>query len=365
MPKADLSFLFNAVNASVSCHATSQELACLFPYLDKSGEYLYSRGFTLENVLASEAAVERAIQIVEGSLRRGKPAPCVSSQELEAAAARLAVYIVAASANSYVLRRFADSQSKIFTFRVRNTPGIQSFECKAEIAADLGIETALTHDIIKGSILAVTHPLAIRWIYYVKYAPQDPDWSMINRPVVKGWVLLRIDDFERILEEAYEARILRLASREDVGYIAGVLGKMDKISALLERLRSYRPIAARAAPAGETPPCMASILESLKRGENLPHVARFAITAYLLRQGWDVDRIVDLFRSAPDFNERITRYQVQHIAGQAGGRKEYSVPSCETMNSWGLCPTNLGCGVKNPVQYGRRRDSATVKENRA
>jgi DNA primase large subunit (EC 2.7.7.-) len=102
---------------------------------------------------------------------------------------------------------------------------------------------------------------------------------------------------------------------------------MDKISALLERLRSYRPIAARVAPAGETPPCMASILESLKRGENLPHVARFAITAYLLRQGWDVDRIVDLFRSAPDFNERITRYQVQHIAGQAAEGRSTRYPA--------------------------------------
>jgi len=100
------------------------------------------------------------------------------------------------------------------------------------------------------------------------------------------------------------------------------------------------------------PPCMRAILDALKRGENLPHTARFAITTYLLKRGWDVEQIVDLFRNAPDFNEKITRYQVQHIAGRAGGRKEYAVPSCKTMREWGLCITN--CGIKNPLEYGRK-----------
>lgn len=349
----------------MSCRATLQELACLFPYLDKSGDYLYARGITLESALQSEAIVERAIQIVERSLSRYKPALCVEDQELEAAAARLALYIVAASSNAYALRRYADAQSKAFTYRLRSTPGIQSYECKAEIASDLGVEVVLTRDVVKGSVLAVTNPVAVKWTHYVKYAPQDPDWSMINRPVVKGWVLLKIDELERVLEEAYEEKILKLASRDDVGYIASLLGKVERVNSLLARLRSYRPVTVRPSASGEMPPCMATIIETLKRGENLPHVARFAIATYLLKSGWDVDRVVDLFRSSPDFNEKITRYQVMHIAGQVGGRKEYSVPNCETMNSWGLCPTNLGCGIKNPLQYGRRRDSVAVKENRA
>lgn len=347
----------------MSCYATIQELACLFPYLDRSGEYLYARGITLESALKSEEIIEKAVQFVEEALRKPKSRPCVSGQEVEATAARLAVYIVASTANIYVLRRFADSQSKVFTYRLRNTPGIQSPECKLEIAADLGVKAALTRDVVKGSLLAVTHPIAVRWTDYVKYAPQDPDWAMINKPVVKGWVLLRIDDFERILEEAYETKVLKLASRDDVGYIANLLSKTDKISPLLDRLRSYRPVTVKAV-SGEMPPCMQAIMDAIRRGENTPHVARFAITTYLLKTGWDVERIVDLFRSSPDFNEKITRYQVQHIAGQIGGKKEYSVPSCETMNSWGLCPTNLGCGVKNPIQYGRR-NSRIVKENRA
>ncbi|MBP1448773.1 MAG: DNA primase large subunit PriL [Thermoproteus sp.] len=347
----------------MSCYATAQELACLFPFLDRTSEFLYARGITLEAALGSQEILKTALEIVEGALRgRRRLSPCVKDLEREAAAARLALYVVASSGSQYALRRFADRESKSFTERLRKTPGIQSPECKASIAADLGVSVALTRDVVKGSLLAVTHPMAVRWTHYLKYAPQDPDWAMINRPVVKGWVLLSVEDFERLLEEAYEARILELAARADIGYISGLLAKIPEIADLMGKLKAYKPTTVKAT--GEIPPCMQAIMDAIKRGENTPHTARFAVTTYLLKRGWDVEQIVDLFRSSPDFNEKITRYQVSHIAGRAGGRKEYSVPSCETMNSWGLCPTNLGCGVRNPIAYGRR-NSAVVRENRA
>jgi DNA primase large subunit len=349
----------------VSCYATSQELSCLFPYLERAGEYLYARGFTLEAALENDGLVERALEIARGAMKgRKRPLFCAKDFEEEAAAARLALYIIAASGNQYAIRRFADRESKLFTARLRGVPGLQAPECKASIAADLGVRARPSREVVKGSILAVYFPLAVWWTHYLRYAPQEPDWAMINRPVVKGWVLIRVDDFERLLEEAYERRVLALASREDIGYISGQLAKRPEVAELLAELRAYRPVAVKASVPGAHPPCMQAIMDAIKRGENTPHVARFAIATYLLKRGWGVDEVVDLFRSSPDFNEKITRYQVQHIAGQVGGRKEYSVPSCETMNSWGLCPTNLGCGVKNPIQYGRRA-GAVAKENRA
>ncbi|MBP1448877.1 MAG: DNA primase [Thermoproteus sp.] len=292
------------------------------------------------------------VEIVESALK-GELwlSPCdktryeVKAARLEdKAIAALALYIIVASDNQYILRRFADRESKSFTERLRKTPGIQSPECKASIAADLGVSVALTRDVVKGSLLAVTHPMAVRWTHYLKYAPQDPDWAMINRPVVKGWVLLSVEDFERLLEEAYEARILELAARADIGYISGLLAKIPEIADLSAKLRSYRPLTS-VKPTGEIPPCMQAIMDAIRRGENAPHTARFA-NHLSPEKGWDVEQIVDLFRASPDFNEGIARCQVSHIAG-----KGYYVPRCETMSSWGLCPTNLGCGVRNPLYY--------------
>jgi len=101
------------------------------------------------------------------------------------------------------------------------------------------------------------------------------------------------------------------------------------------------------------PPCIAKLVEDLQRGENLSHFARFTIATYLIHAGWSVDQIVDLFRNAPDFDEKTTRYQVEHIAGKRGSGKRYSPPSCERMRQEGLCVAN--CGISNPVEWLRRR----------
>jgi len=346
----------------VSCNIALSELACYFPFLNKSAAYLTRRGFFLDTVLNDEAAVGGAVERLKRSLAREpfNPRRCIDKPEESAVAARLALYIAAATKNSYILKRFADAESKLFTDLLRKIPGVQDPRCKIEIAKDLGVEARLAQEVISG-IVAALFPIAVRWTSYLRYAPQDPYWAMINRPVIKGWVALPVHDFERLLEEAYEERILQIVRDNELA-VGRVAASVD-LSQLEDVLKKFAqpPLQTTQRPTGgNDPPCMKAILEALKNGENLPHTARFAITTYLLWRGWDVEQIVDLFRTAPDFNEKITRYQVQHIAGRAGGRKQYAVPSCDTMNSWGLCPTNLGCGIKNPVQYGRR---AAVKKS--
>ncbi|MGB9705309.1 MAG: DNA primase large subunit PriL [Pyrobaculum sp.] len=348
----------------MSCDISLGELSCHFPFLNKSASYLQKRGIALDAVVNNKNLLDMALERLRKSLAREplNPRSCIDSPEDWAAAARLALYIAAATKNPYLLKRFADSESKRFLELMRKVPGIQDLRCKIEIARDLGVVAKPAHEVVTGLIVATFgNPVAVRWTSYLRYAPQDPFWAMINRPVVKGWVVVPLEDFERLLEEAYEEQILKTA-RENELAVGRVAASIDA-SLVEDLLKKYahKPLKAPSQPAeGPHPPCMKAILDALKSGDNLPHTARFAIATYLLHRGWDVEQIVDLFRTSPDFNEKITRYQVQHIAGQVGGRKEYAVPSCETMNSWGLCPTNLGCGVKNPVQYGRK---VTVKKS--
>lgn len=84
----------------------------------------------------------------------------------------------------------------------------------------------------------------------------------------------------------------------------------------------------------------------------MPHFVRFAPATFLIHAGWSVDQIVDLFRNAPDFDEKTTRYQVEHIAGRRGGGKRYDPPSCRRMRQEGLCVAD--CGVGHPLELLRR-----------
>jgi DNA primase large subunit len=109
-------------------------------------------------------------------------------------------------------------------------------------------------------------------------------------------------------------------------------------------------------PASGYPPCVKHALEIMSRGENLPHSARVMLGTYMLAIGKPVDEIVAMFENAPDFNEKITRYQVEHLAGMRGSRTKYSVPSCEKLRNESLCFATEECaGIINPVQFGRSR----------
>ncbi len=165
------------------------------------------------------------------------------------------------------------------------------------------------------------------------------EWKLVNRKVSRGRVYLNKDDFVRLIEERlreiFEERV-PVKVKVDLGLSV----KRDyKFESLPIKFECF-------------PECMKRILMDLKDGKNVPHVGRFAITAFLINLGCDVERIIELFRNAPDFNEEKTRYQVEHIAGLRGKGEKYVAPNCETMRSWGLCVQN--CDVNHPVKYYRR-----------
>ena len=67
------------------------------------------------------------------------------------------------------------------------------------------------------------------------------------------------------------------------------------------------------------------------------------LATYMLAIGKPVDEIVLMFENAPDFNEKITRYQVEHLAGMKGSHTKYSVPSCDKLRNENLCFATAEC----------------------
>lgn len=101
------------------------------------------------------------------------------------------------------------------------------------------------------------------------------------------------------------------------------------------------------------PPCIQAILRSLVNGENLTHHQRFALATFLLNLNTSVDDLLKIFKYSPDFNERIARYQLEHLAGLRGSKRRYLPYSCSTMKTLNMC--NSECGTRNPLQYVYRR----------
>jgi len=64
-----------------------------------------------------------------------------------------------------------------------------------------------------------------------------------------------------------------------------------------------------------------------------------------------------VFTSVSDFNERMTRYQVEHIAGSRGSSTKYTPPNCDTLKTHGICVSHDKECVKavNPLICYKRK----------
>lgn len=180
----------------------------------------------------------------------------------------------------------------------------------------------------------------------------EQEWKLINRLVHGGYVYLDADETVRLVRNELSALISERVNSMNASIIP------EKIKVKAEDLRAkYAPrYEYRATTVTDYPPCVKHALEVMGRGENLPHSARVMLATYMLAIGKPVDEIVTMYENAPDFNEKITRYQVEHLAGMKGSRTKYSVPSCDKLRNENLCFATAECdGIINPIQFGRKK----------
>jgi DNA primase large subunit len=85
------------------------------------------------------------------------------------------------------------------------------------------------------------------------------------------------------------------------------------------------------------PSCIKSVYDRISTGHQASHMGRFALTSFMLSVGMSEEDVFKFFRSVSDFNERMTRYQVEHIAGTRGSRTKYTPPNCTTLRTHGIC----------------------------
>lgn len=187
----------------------------------------------------------------------------------------------------------------------------------------------------------------------------DPKWKLVNRVVRAGRVLVEARELIRLLRDRVEERVLEAVER------AGRerLKLPENLESLVGEIRSMTPkvevdetkIRATARPEA-WPPCMKAIYSKLVSGESVSHFANFALASFLINAGVPPEEVVSIYSRRSDFDEKVTRYQVEHIAGLRGGGTRYTPPSCEKMRTNGLCVEGGRlCGrVKNPLTYYRR-----------
>lgn len=193
---------------------------------------------------------------------------------------------------------------------------------------------------------------------YLRNAPtRYKEWKMVNRDIGAGFITITHKDLARILLETLRERINEeLASRECDKTVYQAFStdikRFQNMLALQKKKSETTPVGKVSIE--KLPPCMKDILSAVQSGENVPHMGRFALVAFLSSLKLDVKDILKLFSTAPDYEEDKTRYQVEHITG-ASSSTEYKCPGCDKMRTYGICPVDkmdtVCKTIRHPLTY--------------
>jgi DNA primase large subunit len=230
-----------------------------------------------------------------------------------------------------LIRRWCLYQAKS-AWREFGRPDIDPSEL-VEIAEMLGMRARVVEGAARDKI-AFSLPAYVHMATPVR----EVDFRLARQDVQDGEVLVLRDRAARLLQEGVRLHLISLPPLHLQPAV---------VDLVTSREGEFLQEVARLTPSGSSllaggfdpllfPPCIKEMQAMMSRGENLSHFGRFTLAAFLNRVGASGEYIVDSFRGAPDFDEEITRYQVEHVTGH-DDNKGYTPPECATIRTNGLC----------------------------
>jgi DNA primase large subunit len=275
-------------------------------------------------------AQERVLEAIE----RGEKGvvPKLDSPWVELLSFPLSRALVLYVDDDWLRRRWALAEAA----RVERLLHGESDELLLYIINDLGLKTKKTED---GKW--VTH--FTTYLHLARRLMVEPRWKLVNRQLSKGLLSLTKPEVIRLVREWLYDSFVQTKPLP-------VNWHPEEAKAIKEALQRRAAKTVAPAPGREWPPCMVALRN---RVADASHFGLFALAAYMVQKNHGIDEIIDVLRARSDFDPRIARYQVEHIAGQRGSRVKYRPPSCRSMKAHGLCIDNgKYCNnIQNPLQY--------------
>lgn len=301
-----------------------------------------------EVVTRAETRIEEAL--IDG-ITKWKSLP---GYEIELLSYPVAVIFVSNIDDNYLKRRYALAEAK----RVQALLKEEVDEKLIEIAISVFGWN------VKSLPLEIYQPFdfSLSFIDYLRNAPSFHDyrWKLVNKHLINGEVFLQKDEFSRLISEEVRKYIEHTIETSPTVELNPLLSqRIERIQQMLN-LRKER-IRIQEQPqniiSAAYPPCIKHLYDFLISGQHISHVGRFTLTSFLLNAGMKIDKLIELYTSISDFNQRLTRYQVEHIAGVRGSGTKYTPPSCETLKTHRICPgpDDLCETIKHPLAYYRRK----------
>ena len=329
-----------------------------YPFLADAGQYLKDKGFTLQQFgidpdlrVSLENALTRVEVSANGKIYKSDLIDGEASKdyvlEREVFSFLLAIVLLKLTGMNTLIKRFALAEARRAEKYLEKDLANITNEAKKELAIKI------IDDLFSIQIKKQNDYFIIPISNYLKHSINfhEREWKLINRRVGNGFVFLTPHETVRLIRKELSNYISsKIINAKTPTMISGFEEPVKKLISLSKKFVSHT------VTTGEYPPCVKHAIEVLEKGENLPHSGRFMLATYLLGRNMSVEQIAPLFKNAPDYNERVTLYQLNHLKGTSGSGTQYSCPSCEKLKTQNLCYAIPECdNILNPLQFGKKR----------
>jgi len=320
-----------------------------------AAEYVKKLDIKIDELASPEykSILDRAESRIEEAILFRTVSQKSPNDDIEIPSFPIAVMMVAATADSLIKSRYALAEAKRASELLKD----ERKENVMEIANTFNWELR----IVDGDINAPSCDFALRFPDFLKNATgfHDEKWKLVNRLLFDGEVYLTKREVSRLLEEEVRRYIEGKLDTKVGSLPQSIMDRINQLKqlAIAKRGEIRREETPKDVIIAAFPPCIKRVYDTMASGRPVSHIGRFALTSFLVNIGMTVENVVNFFRSVSDFDERMTRYQVEHIAGVRGSRTKYIPPRCDTLRTHGIChTTDETCEkIRHPLAYYRRK----------
>lgn len=327
-----------------------------YPFIPEAARYVKNLDIKIDELASPEynRILDRAEERIEEAIMNATVERSLREHSIEIPSFPIAIMMVAAIEESFIKKRYALAEAKGAHSQLEE----EETEKLLEIAKNFKWKIKSTE---KTNKYEKTYDFTLHFTDFLKNSTNfhETEWKLVNKPISNGIVYIKKKDATRLLQEEIRKHIEEKLNVKVGSLPQNIMNRIERLKQLLAekkgkvRLEEFPKRVVIAA----FPPCIKELYDTTASGHHISHIGRFALTSFLVNIGMTPENVIDLFRSLSDFNERMTRYQVEHIAGERGTRTKYVPPRCDTLRTHGIChSTEEICKrMRHPLTYYRRK----------
>ncbi len=210
--------------------------------------------------------------------------------------------------NSYLTRKFVSNYGK-YIFEHRTMKDFLNREVRMEILEYFGVFKDVLFETVSKEPFVRIHVMDYLELLEQGLSIQAPQFNLVNQVMNKGFVYLEYQRFIYLLRLALEQRLINKVKSMKV-YTDNPLIN-EKVKELDERYPRFDKL--QAPNKDNIPYSIQELIDTAFRDHNLSHRQRIQLGLFLMRNNFNDDYIMDIFRTLSDFSERTTRYQLQSL----------------------------------------------------